>query len=483
MDEFRDRLPDVAQGAVAAALRRSARENLRTPPPQEFLQGAHVHVAVVQEIVQFGHPTPQECTILVHRVAGEGSDPGPTPIAQPGEDLLLDRGLVEWGLFHQLHEPGVPVMGGVPLVHGREHGVGLAHDEIGTLLDLGELTVTEHHRDLEDAIAIGVETRHLEVHPHEGLRHWHFGLHSVVSPVLGSAAPRDEPFDIADRGEAPLLRILITPGALLLGMTLLGPRIAVAEPDLRPLLTASLEVYNELASDPLPFLSASQVDALVEGEVVRIRRRRSERDDAATTPERVTGYIVIREPRVRVWLASLDPTFQASSMLTEVRLRFDEAGASQWYQHLSLPWPIADRHWVIDLGKRVELCEATEGLIWEQYWWLAENGPEIARAAVAAGRAGDLTLESIEDAIYLPANDGAWILFSVTEDVTFLAYRVTSVVGGGIPDSWITTFAMAQLEGLLRKVEEHAARAWLDYDPDRYVIHGGDGNVIPRLHE
>lgn len=279
------------------------------------------------------------------------------------------------------------------------------------------------------------------------------------------------------------MRILLTTGALLAGMAVLGPGVAQAEPDLRPLLTASLEVYNELAPDPLPFLSGAQVDALVEGEVVRVRRRRSEREDVATTPERVTGYIVIREPRVRVWLASLDPSFQASSMLTEVRLSYDEAGGSQWYQHLSLPWPIADRHWVIDLGKRVELCEATEGLIWEQHWWLAENGPEIARRAVAAGRAGDLTLESIENAIYLPANDGAWILFAVTEDVTFLAYRVTSVVGGGIPDSWITTFAMAQLEGLLRKVEDHTQQAWRNYDPERYVIHGGDGRIIPRLHE
>ena len=278
-------------------------------------------------------------------------------------------------------------------------------------------------------------------------------------------------------------RILTTFTTTILASLLAASGAPAAEVDLRPLVTASLEVYNEVASDPLPFLSSKQVDALLEGEVVRVRRRRPDGEDTANTAERVTGYILIREPRVRVWLASLDPEFQASNMLTEVRLSHDAAGGSRWYQHVSLPWPITDRHWVIDLGKRTDLCEATEGLIWEQHWWLADDGLRIAEQAVAAGRAPGLTPASIEKAIYLPENDGAWVLFAVTDDVTFLAYRVRTVVGGGIPDSWITTFAMSQLEGLLRKVEKHAQQAWRDYDPERNPIHGGDGELIGRLEE
>ena len=271
-----------------------------------------------------------------------------------------------------------------------------------------------------------------------------------------------------------ILLAVLLPALLLLGRPVAAP---AQDFELKPLLTTCLEVYNEFDDDPLPYLTGEQAERLVDGEVVRIRRK-PEGEGGEGRPERVTGYIVIRQPRPKVWLAALDPDFQANDMLTEVRLWQDDEGNSRWYQHLSLPWPITDRHWVIDLGKRIDLTEATEGLIWEQAWRLSEDGPRIARETVASGRAGELTLEEIEDAIYLPANDGAWIMFSVSEDITFLAYRVTAVLGGSIPDSWITTFAMAQLEGLLRGVARHAEHAWTDYDPTSHPIHGGDGVVI-----
>lgn len=275
--------------------------------------------------------------------------------------------------------------------------------------------------------------------------------------------------------------IVCTTAVLVLELACLAPPARSTEVDLRPLVTASLEVYNELAEDPLPFLTSQQVDALLAGEVVRNRRRRTPGEDAESTPERVTGYIVIHQPRTHVWLASLDPAFQASPMLTEARLEMDDVGGSRWYQHVDLPWPLTDRHWVIDLGKRIDLTASTQGLIWEQHWRLAPDGPAIAERTVADGRAPGLTPESIRDAIYLPANEGAWILFAITEDVTFLVYRVATVVGGGIPDSWIATFAMAQLEGLLRKVATHSEEAWKFYDPERTPMFGGDGRIIGAL--
>ena len=149
-----------------------------------------------------------------------------------------------------------------------------------------------------------------------------------------------------------------------------------------------------------------------------------------------------------------------------------------WYQHLSLPWPITDRHWVIEAVQDVDLAAGTESFVWAHRWDLIDGGPARARRAVAAGRAGDLTPGDIEGAIYLPANEGAWILFSLDHDLTLLAYRVRTVVGGGIPDSWITTFAMAQLEGLLRQVEDRAPTARADYDADRTPIHDGLGELI-----
>lgn len=278
----------------------------------------------------------------------------------------------------------------------------------------------------------------------------------------------------------PTPRSVGAAGALVLSTLLVvtGPARAERDYDPRDLIPAALEVYNERADDPLPFLGSDQIDDLVRGEVVRVRRRDPRGGDDA--PERVTGYMLVERPRLAVWLAALDPDFPQNSMLTEVQLDQDDAGGSTWYQHLSLPWPITDRHWVITLRKDLDLARSTKGFVWSHGWVLAEDGERIARETVAAGRAGDLTPDDIADAIYLPANEGAWIMFALDTDLTLIAYRVETIVGGGIPDSWIATFAMAQLTGLLREVDEHAETALENYDPDVYAAYDGSGRVIPR---
>lgn len=250
------------------------------------------------------------------------------------------------------------------------------------------------------------------------------------------------------------------------------------EGDLRPWLTASLEVYNERSADPLPFLSATQIDDLLAGEVVRIRRRDGVAREGEERPERATGYLLVQQPRLKVWLAALDPAFQATDMLTEVRLAQGEDGNSIWYQHVDLPWPITDRHWTIALDKNLELCAATEGFIWEQRWDLATDGKRIAQQALRDGGLPGLDAKTFDASIYLPVNQGAWTLFALTEDVTLVAYRVSTVVGGSIPDSWIATFAMAQLEGLLKGIAGHSETAWRNYDPSKNAVFTGDGQRI-----
>jgi hypothetical protein len=245
------------------------------------------------------------------------------------------------------------------------------------------------------------------------------------------------------------------------------------------LVAAALEVYNDSSSTPLPYLDSQQLERLSKHEIVRIRKRipSSQGDDGHR--EEVVGMRIIEEPRRKVWLAALDPNFDASDLLTEVRLEQSGDGSSLWFQYLSLPWPIADRYWVIHLFKDLNLDRVTKDFVWEHGWDLAKDGPEIARRTVAAGRAGDLTVKDLEGGVYVPFNRGAWILFALDVDRTLLAYRVSADVGGSIPESWIATFAMAQLDGLLDRVTEHAKVAWRSYDPQRYPIYDGAGHVMP----
>lgn len=248
---------------------------------------------------------------------------------------------------------------------------------------------------------------------------------------------------------------------------------------IRPVIPAAIEYFNARSEDSLPTLTSDQVAELLEGDVVRIRRRPNR--DLEDPPERVTGYRLIRQPRAQVWVAALDPTFQATGLLSEALLARNDDGTSLWHQYLSLPWPVTDRHWVIRVGARKELASRSENLIWEQFWELAPGGEDTARASIARGELEGITPESSKDAIYLPANEGSWIMFRLEEDLTLVAYRIITRVGGSIPDSWIATFGMARLAEVLDEVARHAGEVPATYDPDVHPSIGGDGEPLPRF--
>jgi hypothetical protein len=246
------------------------------------------------------------------------------------------------------------------------------------------------------------------------------------------------------------------------------------------LVAAALEVYNEFSNTPLPYLDSAQLERLSAHKIVRVRKKVPSESSEKGHREEVVGFRLIEAPRDRVWLAALDPDFEGSKLLTEVRLEQSDRGSSLWFQHIALPWPVSDRYWVIRIHKQLDLASETKGFVWQHSWDLAEDGAEIARRTVAEGHAEDLSVKSLDNAVYTPVNQGGWILFSLEVGRTLLAYRVSADVGGSIPESWIATFAMAQLDGLLQKVVQHTQTAWKEYDPSRYVIYDGNGLPMAR---
>ena len=248
---------------------------------------------------------------------------------------------------------------------------------------------------------------------------------------------------------------------------------------MRPVIPAAINYYNERTDDPLPVLTTDQTEDLLEGKVVRIRRRPPR--DVENPPERVTGYRIVPLPRDQVWVAALDPDFQATELLTEHLLSQDENGVSVWHQYLSLPWPVTDRHWVIEVGIHAELAAESGDLLWELTWDLEQAGEEIARASIAAGNMGEITPEVARDAIYVPANEGSWIMFELEDGITLVGYRIIARVGGSIPDSWIATVGMAQLAQVLNAVARHADTIPGTYDPSVHPVRGGNGRPIGRF--
>jgi len=248
---------------------------------------------------------------------------------------------------------------------------------------------------------------------------------------------------------------------------------------MRPVIPAAINYYNERTDDPLPVLTTDQTEDLLEGKVVRIRRRPPR--DVENPPERVTGYRIVPLPRDQVWVAALDPDFQATELLTEHLLSQDDNGVSVWHQYLSLPWPITDRQWVIEVGIHAELATESGDLLWELTWALKQTGEDIARASIAAGNMGEITPEVAKDAIYVPANEGSWIMFKLEDDITLVGYRIIARVGGSVPDSWIATVGMAQLAQVLNAVARHADTIPATYDPSVHPVRGGNGQPVGRF--
>jgi hypothetical protein len=238
----------------------------------------------------------------------------------------------------------------------------------------------------------------------------------------------------------------------------------------------ALGLFNRLATDDVPLLDPDQVEALLQGEVVKVR----EVPNGPDQPQRVVGYVLYDLPRSQVWVATTDPhAGYSGGTLSEDRIVQEDSGTSVWYQHLKLPWPVQDRHWLIRIRKNRELAAQSQDRIWEQSWNLDEKGESFIPEFIRAGHIRSISLEEAQKTIYTPVNHGGWIVITMPGDRTLLMYRVTSVVGGSIPDSFVSEWAMMTLDDLLKKVGQFSRTIPQHYVEGHDVAHGANGDPVP----
>ena len=220
-----------------------------------------------------------------------------------------------------------------------------------------------------------------------------------------------------------------------------------------------IELYNDSAAATLslPDPTSEQLERLVAGDVVAFRDRMPIGADADMA-YRVVALAMVPEDRLRLWVATLGSAEQNAKRMVEVKLEQLEGGAAVWYQFVNLPWPIADRHWTIRSQARKGVAAAT-GAWWEHGWTLADGGRERAREHVAGGHAADLELRQFDRAVYLPMNEGGWLMARLADGGTLVAVHATAELGGGLPDSWVARYVSRQLRKLVVKIRERAANA------------------------
>ena len=212
-----------------------------------------------------------------------------------------------------------------------------------------------------------------------------------------------------------------------------------------------------------PLLEPRDFPRLAQGGIVRHRQHL---DDA----DRVYGAVWTDAPREALWIAIIDDQHDTLvGGLTERPLPASTATRKLLYQHIDLPWPVSDRQWVIEITNNRALWAATGGGLWERTWVLGD-----AQGAVDAG----LTLQG--DAVWLPVNDGGWLLADVAGG-TLLAYNVRSVVGGNIPDEASVRWAYSTLDDMLEHVIDRAAVVPAHYGPAHDPILRPDDTPVSPL--
>jgi hypothetical protein len=251
--------------------------------------------------------------------------------------------------------------------------------------------------------------------------------------------------------------------------------LALAQPTVAD-LRAAIAGYDAAAVHRAPKLSDAQLQALIDGECVRVLAPNADPDG----PSAATGMVLSSVPRGDLWVAAQDPHTVVDPDLVEFVVAEEGDDAAIWYGYWDLPRPVRDRHWVVRSYNNHALARATGNQAWEHAWTLVPDGLDQVKPMIEAGNAKGVGLEQLDEAVFTPVNNGSWFAVGVG-DRTLLGYQATSVVGGAVPDWLVARLAMARLESVLRGVETRAT-TWVvgHYKGGHGDVYGGDGKGIAR---
>jgi hypothetical protein len=240
-------------------------------------------------------------------------------------------------------------------------------------------------------------------------------------------------------------------------------------------IQAAVERFNTEAAFPVPIPAEEELELLLGGDVVKFIGS----TDTAAPGRRATGMKLVELPMWQVWIGCQDMHFVQQKQTTEARLRVNPDGSAIWYGYIELPWPMSDRHWLVEVWDNHSLASRTGNQAWEHHWKLLEVWEEEVRTYIAGDGLPGISLEMLDQAIYTPRNEGAWFFMSIGSH-TLYGYHAATVVGGDIPEALFTQVVYSGLDSLLKELEIRADTVV----PSHYVhghpvLAGGDGEDIP----
>src|SRR5436190_3267796 len=144
-------------------------------------------------------------------------------------------------------------------------------------------------------------------------------------------------------------------------------------------IAAALDEYARSATYKFPMPTANERARLVEGKILKQRLKDDEGDLAI-------GMFVSDEPLRDLWLGSLDPDFDIVKNLHSYIFPPPPGATTRWYGLVDLPFPFADRHFLITTVVNKAIAATSGGRIWERAWHLEPDGVATMAPLVAAGK-------------------------------------------------------------------------------------------------
>ena len=237
-------------------------------------------------------------------------------------------------------------------------------------------------------------------------------------------------------------------------------------------ITTAIQQCNRSAYFSVPELKPAQEKTLKEGKVVTIIERKTDKAG------RAIGMILINTDIKTLWAAYRDALhFQLQESTTEYLLSVIKPDTQIWYGYLDLPWPLADRHWIIKTWNNYKLATKTNNACWEHPWQLMKEEENNVEAKLA-GKKIPSNVKPAE-AIYTPVNEGAFLLVTIAPKKTLLVYHASTVVGGNVPSNLLPNFIASTFKGMLMDMRNRAEKLILGhYKAPHKAINGGDRKPI-----
>jgi hypothetical protein len=182
---------------------------------------------------------------------------------------------------------------------------------------------------------------------------------------------------------------------------------------------------------------------------------------------------LIKAVPAAVWIAILDDAHNGlSERITEHQLEGSVPGKKRLYQHLALPYPLSDRHWVLNILTDMALYKTTQGAAWRRAWVLDPLGEAVFESLNPPDKG------LIQDGIWTPKNQGEWLILPVGE-ASLVIYRGLFDIGGRVPESISKAVGSQSALDLFNQLQTLSDQIPAHYNAQHQPILAPTGQNIP----